>query len=239
MAGVPHPLLIGRDLEALDAWRRRLAQAGVPVAGVISPAQAPLRLRSIRPSLLVLVLPQEGDEARATIERCRSAAECAVPAVLILWPSSPWLYAPLPADLEPAVALDATKATAVDLVRVSRVLAGEDEEAARLESAGLILDVIERRLRGPAGVTFLTPSECTLLATLMPRPHDVVRVEEVARALWGTPFSDTHTRAAVRTHLYTLRRKLASVGAPDAVRSVTGVGYRFRDVAAGPAERAG
>ncbi len=239
MPGIPHPLLIGRDLEALDAWRRGLAQAGVPVAGVISPAEAPLRLRSMRPSLLVLVLPQEADEGRATIERCRSAAEGPVPAVLILWPSSPWLHAPLPADLEPAIALDATKATAADLTRVARVLAGGYAEPPRLEQGGLVLDVTERRLRGPGGDAFLTPSECTLLAAIMERPADVVRVEEVARALWGTAFSDAHTRSAIRTHLHTLRRKLAAVGAQDAIRSIAGVGYRLQDGMAEPSERAG
>lgn len=238
MPGTPHPLLIGRDLEALDAWRRGLAQAGVTVAGVLSPVEAPLRLRLARPSLLVLVLPWEMDEARQTLERCRAAAEVALPAVLLLWPTSPWLHTAVPVDLEPAVALDVLTATAPDLMRAARVMSGDSGMSVSLRMGALVLDHVERRLTGPSGDAFLTPSESTLLAVLLARPQEVVRVEEIARALWGTPLGDPHARAAVRTHLHTLRRKLTSVGAGDAIRSIAGVGYRLR-VGMDPSERAG
>ena len=57
MPAMPHLLLISRDPTALDAWRRGLAEAGVPIAGALSPMEAPLRLRAMRPSLLVLLEP--------------------------------------------------------------------------------------------------------------------------------------------------------------------------------------
>lgn len=227
MPGMPHLLLIGRDPAALDAWRLGLAQAGVPVAGMTSPLEAPLRLRTARPSMLVVVEPWNTDEAREAIGRCRAAAESPLPVILVLW-SSPWLHGPLPADLAPAAALDASKATAVDLVRAARLLVGGGE-AVQIEGGGLALDPLERRLRGPGGDVFLTPSEATLMGLILGRPQDVVRVEDVARALWGTPVDGAHERAAIRTHLHTLRRKLTSVGAGDAIRSVPGVGYRLSE----------
>lgn len=101
MPAMPHLLLIGSDPAALDAWRRGLADAGVQIAGALSPLEAPLRLRAMRPSLLVLLDPWGGDEARQTLERCRAAAESALPAILVLW-SSPWLRTPLPLDFSPA-----------------------------------------------------------------------------------------------------------------------------------------
>lgn len=224
---MPHLLLIGADPAALEAWRVGLAQAGVPVAGVTSALDAPLRLRRARPSTLVVIEPWDLGEAREAITRCRAAAESTLPVILVLW-SSPWLHGPLPADLEPAAVLDASKATAADLIRAARVLAGKPAEA-EIDVAGLALDPVERRLRGPNGDAFLTPSEATLLGLLLSHPLDVVRVEEVARALWGTPINGSHERAAIRTHLHTLRRKLASVGAGDAIRSVPGVGYRLTE----------
>lgn len=227
MPGMPHLLLIGSDPAALDAWRVGLAQAGVPVAGVSSAIDAPLRLRSTRPSMLVVIAPWDLDEAREAIARCRSAAESTLPVILVLW-SSPWLHGPAPADLEPVAVLDASKATAADLIRAARLLAGAPAQVA-IEVPGLGLDPVERRLRGPAGDAFLTPSESTLLGLLLARPLDVIRVEEVARALWGTPINGPHERAAIRTHLHTLRRKLASVGAGEAIRSVPGVGYRLAE----------
>ena len=227
MAGMPYILLIGADPGALALWGRRLAQAGVTVAGALGPVEAPLRLRTLRPSVLALVEPATIDEASATVERCRGAAESALPVLLLFLPSSPWLHTSLPPDLAPASALDASRATPVDLVRAARLLAGEEMAMGVLAAGGVALDPVERRLRGPAGDAFLTPSEAALLAALLGRPREVVRAEEVARALWGTPVGDTHARAAIRAHLHTLRRKLASVGAGDLVRSVTGVGYRL------------
>lgn len=228
MPAMPHLLLISRDPTALDAWRRGLGEAGVPIAGALSPMEAPLRLRATRPSMLVLLEPWSSDEARDTIERCRAAAESALPVILVLW-SSPWLHTPLPLDFAPASVLDASKATAADLVRAARLLSGDEMAPDRLVAGTLTLDPAERRLRGPAGDAFLTPSEAILLSALLGHPREVVRVEEVARALWGTPVGDAHARAAIRTHLHTLRRKLASVGARDAIRSVSGVGYRLDD----------
>lgn len=228
MPGMPHLLLIGHDPGALSVWRRGLAQAGVAAAGARGPIEAPLLLRALRPSTLVLVEPASVSEARATVVRCRAAAESSLPVLLLLSPSSPWLRAPLPDDLAPASALDVSTATPVDLVRAARLLAGDEWAMAAPAAGGIALDLAERRLRGPAGDAFLTPSEAALLATLLGRPREVVRAEEIARALWGTPVGDAHARAAIRTHLHTLRRKLASVGADGAVRSVTGVGYRLQ-----------
>ncbi len=74
MPATPHLLLIGRDPGGLAAWRRGLtAQANVTVVGAVSPAEAPLRLRVLRPSVLVLVEPAGVGNARATVERCRAA----------------------------------------------------------------------------------------------------------------------------------------------------------------------
>ena len=228
MPGMPHLLLIGDGHGALAAWRRGLAQAGLAVAGALGPTDAPLRLRALRPSILVLIAPPSLDEARATIERCRAAAESVLPALLVLPSSSPWLRTPLPDDLQPASALDTSTATPADLARAARLLVGDELATTALAVGGVALDPLERRLRGPAGDAFLTPSEAALLTALLEHPHEVVRAEEVARLLWGTPVGDAHARAAIRTHLHTLRGKLASVGAGDAVRSVTGVGYRLR-----------
>ncbi len=225
---MPHLLLIGRDHVAVEGWRRGLADAGVTVAGTLGPIEAPLRLRSARPSVLALIEPWDVDEARETIERCRSAAETPLPAALVLPSSSPWLEAPLPADLAPSCALDAAVATAGDLLRAARVLAGGTVSDYVIAAGALALEPMERRLQGPDGDAFLTPSEAALLTVLLERPREVVRVEDIARVLWGTPLGDAHSRAAIRTHLYTLRRKLTTVGAGDAVRSISRVGYRLQ-----------
>lgn len=228
LSRMPHLLLIGRDHLAVENWRRGLADAGVTVAGMLGPIEAPLRLRSARPSVLALIEPWDVEEARETIERCRSRAETTLPAVLVLPPSSQWLEAPLLPELSPSCALDASVASAGDLLRAALVLTGGTTSARMIAAGPLSLDPLERRLQGPDGDAFLTPSEAALLTALLERPREVVRVEGIARALWGTPVGDAHSRAAIRTHLHTLRCKLTTVGADDAVRSISRVGYRLQ-----------
>ncbi len=48
------------------------------------------------------------------------------------------------------------------------------------------------------------------------------------RALWGeTATSDHHARAAIRTHVRTLRRKLATAGLAGALVTLPRIGYRI------------
>ncbi|WP_149141030.1 response regulator transcription factor [Gemmobacter caeruleus] len=68
----------------------------------------------------------------------------------------------------------------------------------------------------------LTATEMAILATLMRAPERVFPRPALTDAIWGagSPVSDR----TLDSHLRNLRRKLAEAGAPEAIRSLHGVG---------------
>lgn len=77
----------------------------------------------------------------------------------------------------------------------------------------------------PASILDLTPTEFSLLATLMRAPvRPFSRQYLLERCL---PESEALERV-VDTHIYNLRKKLEAAGVPGALVNVRGVGYRFR-----------
>ncbi len=112
-------------------------------------------------------------------------------------------------------------------VEKARALA---QEPARLQVGDVVLDPAERRV-WVAGreITNLTPTEFTLLETLMRAPGRVFtraqlweRIASQARFLRG----DEHT---VNVHIHNLRRKIEpDPKAPRYILTVYGVGYKFR-----------
>ena len=94
------------------------------------------------------------------------------------------------------------------------------------------LDPLDRCVTTDAGSTFLTRGESAVLDALMSKAG-VVTYEEIAVAIWGSSTGDRHERGAIRSHLYTLRRALASVGVERPFRVVAGTGVRLWNPADG------
>ena len=75
----------------------------------------------------------------------------------------------------------------------------------------------------------LTPSESAIFEAVLAANGGVVPAERIASVLWGgTPVVDTLSRAAIRSHVYTLRKKLRTAGLDHALVSLSGAGYRLR-----------
>jgi DNA-binding response OmpR family regulator len=105
------------------------------------------------------------------------------------------------------------------LARVRALLRRADDAATALQAGGMRLDLMTRRVNGPAGDVELTDRECALLATLMRSPRSVFsRPQLLMRA-----FDGVDSEAAVDLYVHYLRRKLGK----NAVRTVHGSGYRF------------
>lgn len=71
----------------------------------------------------------------------------------------------------------------------------------------------------------LSQSECRVLRRLGAEPNYVVRHGELAEALWGGSAAAAHDRAALRQHMISLRRKLATLRV--GVGAVPSIGYRL------------
>ena len=195
-------------------------------------------MRESRPELLVIE-GASAEAARSLLERARAAAEAPLPAVLVLPGGATWLRGVLPLELQPCVAVSSIAAVEV----LSGALAGLTEGMALTPTAQTVYAaqnaqaehrprslrwVADRReVRGPGGTARLTRSEGQIFAALLEAGGRAVGPDAINRELWGEVILDRHAGAAIRSHIYTLRRKLAAAGLGGALISLPGIGYRL------------
>jgi len=91
---------------------------------------------------------------------------------------------------------------------------------------GLRLNVKTQELHNGHGATHLTPMECSLLATFMRNPNQVLNHKFLMKNVWGTDY--TGDMRTLQVHVCWLRRKIEENPCrPTRLRTVRGVGYRF------------
>jgi len=73
--------------------------------------------------------------------------------------------------------------------------------------------------------TVKLPPKCMrILELLLDNPGKVFRRSEIEKAVWGDDLPNSET---LRSHMYLLRRALASPGSPEVIETVHGIGYRL------------
>ena len=98
-----------------------------------------------------------------------------------------------------------------------------DEEIISLH--GITIDRIKHKVSGETGSIDLTPSEFRLLETMIRQPGRAFDRSELIDSALG---EDTLVlERTIDVHIRGLRKKLGTVG--DAIETVRGVGYRFKD----------
>jgi two-component system response regulator MprA len=112
------------------------------------------------------------------------------------------------------------------LVRVRALVKRGGGEAAVRAPSGLVLDPAGHSATYGDAEIPLTPTEFRLLATLAASPGGVVRRAALVAAGWpdGAVVHDNTLDAYVAR----IRRKLRDGGAPEAIETARGVGYRLR-----------
>ena len=222
-----------------DALATEVQEAGHGVSGSVDATGVTAEIwRAAHGGPDVLVVDLGGDAAalRRLIDRARSAAEQPLPVLLLLPDGSAWLRGALPRKLLPAVAAPARETDSSSLARaLAQLDTGEPAAAAppKARAGSLSFDPSRRDVSGPDGSAHLTPSAAAVLGVLVREQGGVVPHGRLAQELWGTAVVDRHSRAAIRSHVHTLRGKLGAVGLGGAVASLPGVGYRLAIGAAG------
>jgi DNA-binding response OmpR family regulator len=111
---------------------------------------------------------------------------------------------------------------------VLRRTSGAPAGAEMLRAAGVEIDVPKMRARVDGRAVELTPTEFTLLATLVREPGRVFTRGQLLDALHGVSL-ETYERA-IDAHVKNLRKKIEpDPGPPRLLLTVHGVGYRFTD----------
>jgi len=106
------------------------------------------------------------------------------------------------------------------LLRRSRV-GGEDLDLDVYDDGRIALDNRRRAVEVEGREVQLTPLEFRLLSAFVAHPRQVLSHDQLIEAAWGDPLVRPEQ---VKLYVGRLRRKL---GAPDAVETVRGFGYRY------------
>ena len=216
-------LVVAEDAQRRERLARSVETAGQDVGGRSAAREVIRAVRRERPEALLIESDEGASVLRVLLERAREAAEAPLPALLLLPGHSVWLHGLLPAR---ALASSAAPEGALRSALATIAEGSGAGSPAVLRLGALRLDRQGRVASGPEGEVRLTASESALLGAILAGGDAVVRAERIAEALWGCPVVDTHSRAAIRSHVHTLRRKLAALGLGEVVLSLPGVGYR-------------
>jgi DNA-binding response OmpR family regulator len=112
------------------------------------------------------------------------------------------------------------------MARVRAHLRDRDEgSTARLEAAGIRMDLISRKVERGGVPIRLSATEFTLLAYFMRHPDQVLSRQELLRAVWG--YEHDPKTNVVGVYVGYLRRKLSLAGRPAPIETVRSAGYRL------------
>jgi two-component system phosphate regulon response regulator PhoB len=223
-----HILIVEDEPDIVEILSYALSREGFDVVAARTGAAALAAVDERLPDLIVLdvMLPQvDGLEVLRTLRRRPETAR--VPVLLLTARTE---------EIDRVVGLELGADDYVTkpfsprevVLRVRAILRrGIDAPAAgrTLSADGIDLDVDGHRLRVGGEDVQLTATEFRLLRLLMERRGRVQTREQLLTEAWGYS-ADVDSRT-VDTHVRRLRRKLG--GAADAIETVVGVGYRFRD----------
>lgn len=101
-------------------------------------------------------------------------------------------------------------------------------ESESLELSGISLDTRTKKVRLAGKELDLRPKEFALLEFLMRHPNETFSPDTLLKRIWSS--ESEATESTVYSFMSLLRKKLSEEGAPDAIKTVYGRGYRF-DVA--------
>ena len=210
-------LFVEKDMTTVDLLVPSLERKGHQVAVAQSQRAATSRIRSERPDVLVMDVASFGARGYRVSDTVRSRLQGV--ATILLLPEG------LGSAGGAAEAFMTPPFTSRKLLyRIKKVAERLPQREIRV--GDLALDPDTRILRKGAAVTQLRPKEATLLLFFMQHPGKVLSRREIMKAVWETDYvGDT---ATLNVHVRWLRTKIEDdPGAPQYLRTVRGVGYRF------------
>ncbi|HEY0432715.1 MAG TPA: response regulator transcription factor [Chitinophagaceae bacterium] len=97
----------------------------------------------------------------------------------------------------------------------------------RIQCGDVLVDLNEKSVHASGHLIELTRKEYDLLLYFLGNRNRVISKEAIAEHLWGDNMEGAGNFDFIYTHIKNLRKKLMHAGAPDYIRSVYGMGYKF------------
>jgi DNA-binding response OmpR family regulator len=216
-------LVVDDDSDIRELVRALLERAGHEVSVAPDGREGLRTFHSWRPDLVLLDVHMPALDGWQTLERIRDLSD--VPVLMLTAAGG---------ELEKVRGLKAGADDYVTkpfgrqelLARVEALLRRRGDVRTELpapyEDALLRVDFEGRRVEAGGREVTLTPLEFRLLGALVRHPNQTLSHEQLLELVWGTADG---SRDQVKLYVGYVRRKL---GAPDAIESVRGFGYRYR-----------
>jgi DNA-binding response OmpR family regulator len=93
----------------------------------------------------------------------------------------------------------------------------------------LRIDLLEKSVQANGLLLDLTRKEYDLLLYFISNKNRVISKGAIAEHLWGDSMDIADNYDFIYTHIKNLRRKILQAGAPDYIKSIYGMGYKFSD----------
>ena len=219
-------LVIDDDRSLLELLSDYLSRAGHSVTGAPDGQRGLVAAAAVGPDLVILDATMPVLDGWQTLARLRTASS--VPVIMLTarsdeadilrgfaggvddYVTKPFSFAQL-----------AARITAILERRASGSQAGEVLRAADLE-----VDTVRHRVRRAGDLIELTPTEFTILVTLLRSPGRVLSARQIVAAVWGEEYLDE--TGYIRRYVWHLRQKLEQdPHAPRYVVNERGIGYVF------------
>jgi DNA-binding response OmpR family regulator len=98
-----------------------------------------------------------------------------------------------------------------------------------LRFGDLHLDLREKTVKINTHILDLTRKEYDLLLYFISNKNKVISKGAIAEHLWGDNMDMADNFDFIYTHIKNLRKKILQAGAPDHIKSIYGIGYKFTD----------
>ena len=102
----------------------------------------------------------------------------------------------------------------------------EDFPSVPPSSSAVTIDPISQRVRAGGREIVLTAKEHKLLSIFIANPDALMTAPQLTEKLYGTGYAVSDS--AIRSHIYTLRKKLGAYA--KTITSINGMGYRYTPV---------
>lgn len=89
------------------------------------------------------------------------------------------------------------------------------------------IDLQQKNVKVNGNEAELTKKEYELLLYFISNKNKVIAKNAIATHLWGDNFDIADNYDFIYTHIKNLRKKLEQAGAPDYIKSIYGMGYKF------------
>jgi two-component system response regulator MprA len=221
-------LVVDDDRPVRDAVRRALALSGYDVRIAEGGRVALAMMRQRTPDILLLDLMMPEPDGLAVCRRLREGGDRVPILMLTARDAIGDRVAGLDAGADDYLAkpfdIDELKARVRALLRRT----GDEGPDRALRFGGLEIHPDRHGAMFEGRLAELTRTEYQLLELLMRNPRRVLPASVIYERVWGYDFGVTSN--ALRVYVRYLRRKLATLGAPELIHTVRGVGYVLREV---------